>query len=274
MGLAMALVVGAVVLSPARAHAMAAAPVDDADGLALAVKVDPEMLQGEAHRGWVEARGREVLERRPGALQPGDRILVELAGTTRNYRVEIRVLLQGEPLASQPEPFVCKGSSDELLALVETAIDDAVDRLIEARKAEQAEQERQAEERVEQDREAQAKADEAARRKLAETPYRPARLGLGGAVAMGLGGALVVSGAVVTSRGAVPSGNDLLGSIDFRPPGYALLGVGSAVLMAGLAVLVVDVVRCKKDRAACGERGPLRRRSVQSAQIAQGVLRW
>ena len=100
--LVVALTVGAAGLRPASVHAAAAFPVDADPGTALEVEVDPQMLQGQAHRGWVEARAREVLERRPGAVEAGDRIVVKLAGTSRDYHVEVRVLRGGEP----PRPAV------------------------------------------------------------------------------------------------------------------------------------------------------------------------
>jgi hypothetical protein len=274
MALTTSIAVGLVGLGPSRTHARTTYVVEPgpADADALAVEIDPEMLQGEAHRGWVQERAHAVLERRAEALEPGDRIVVELAGTSRAYRVEIRVLRAGEPLAEQPEPFQCNGSSDELLAMVETAVDDAVDRLVAARQAEvdaEAAREREAEAAAARERETKAEA-ERKRQALAAKPYRPAPLGLAGAVAIGLGGVMVVGGAILTARGEIPSSNDLLGPTDFRPPGYALLGMGSAVLATGVALLVVDVVRCKKDRVACGERG-LRR----AARSAQGIaVRW
>jgi len=266
--LVVALTVGAVGLHPASVHATTALPIGAVFDPTLEVKVDPQMLQGQAHRGWVEARAREVLERRPGAVEAGDRIVVELAGTIRDYRVEIRVLRGSELLASQPEPFVCKGSSDELLEQVGIAIDDAVDRLIEARRLEQAERER-----VEREWAASEEAaEEAARQRLAATRYQPGRLGVAGAVTLGLGDVVVVAGAIVTARGVVPATNDLLELNDFRPPGYVLLGVGSVVLVTGLGMLVADAVRCKKDRVRCGQRGSLLQRA---ARASRGVtLRW
>lgn len=271
--LVLVLTVGPAGLRPASVHAATAFPVDADPGTALEVEVDPQMLQGQAHRGWIEARAREVLERRPGAVEAGDRIVVKLAGTSRDYHVEVRVLRGGEPLASQPEPFVCKGSSDELLTQVAAAVDDAVDRIIEARRLAQAERERQAREAAERERAAREQAAaEAERQTLAARPYRPARLGVAGAVTLGLGGAVVVAGAVMTARGVVQPPNDLLEHNDFRPPGYALLGVGSVVLATGLGLLVVDVVRCKKDRVKCGQRDPLLQRAARASRGA--VLRW
>lgn len=254
-------VVGATGPRLAEARAAVAFPAESAESPTLTVVVDPDMLQSDAHRSWVETRAREVLERRPRALDPEDRIEVSLAGTTRNYQLSVRVLQRGQPLAEQPEPLVIKGSSDDLLAAVETAIDDAVDRLIDARKAEErAARARVDEEREERERTRESEAEEARRRELAERPYRPTRLGVAGAIAMGLGGAMVLSGAIVTARGRVDWGNDLINDVDYRPPGHALLAVGSAVLATGLTMLVVDVVQCKRDRVKCGERGRFSRR--------------
>jgi hypothetical protein len=266
--LVMALTVGAAGLCPASVHAITAFTIEAAASPVLEVEVDPKMLQGKAHRSWVEARAGAVLERRAGAVEAGDHIVVALAGTSYDYRVEIRVLRGGEPLASQPEPFVCEGSSEELLLQVEVAVDDAVDRLIEARQREQTEREQAERERVARERAAK---EEEERRLLAARPYRPGGLGLAGAVTLGLGSAAVVAGAIVTARGVV-SPNDLLEPLDFHPPGYALLGAGSVVLVTGLGMLVADVVRCKKDRVKCGQRGPLLQRAARASRGV--VLRW
>jgi hypothetical protein len=257
------------------AQAAMAFPVDRAEGPSLTVDVDPEMLQSEAHRGWVEARAREVLERRPRALEPDDHIEIGLAGTNRNYHLVVRVLRHGQPIAEQPDPIACKGSSDDLLVAVEAAVDDAVDRLIQAHKAEEravVQAVLAAEEQAEREREARATTEKDRRRELAAKPYRPARLGLAGAVATGLGSALVVSGAILAARGRVDWGNDFIRDVDYRPPGYALLAVGSTVLATGITMLVVDVVRCERNREKCGERGRFSRRMAWGSRRA-GV-RW
>lgn len=273
--IATALAMGTVWPCATEADAAMAFPVDRVGGPSLTVEVDPEMLQAEAHRGWVEAHAREVLQRRPRALEASDHIEVGLAGTNRNYQLVVRVLRRGQPLAEQPDPIACKGSSDELLVAVEAAVDDAVDRLIEARKAEEravVQAGLAAEEQAEREREARAAAEEARRRELAAKPYRPARLGLAGAVATGLGSAVVLSGAIMAGRGRVDWGNDLINDVDYGPPGHALLAVGSTVLATGIAMLVVDAVRCKKDRVKCGERGWSSRRMAWGSRRA-GV-RW
>jgi hypothetical protein len=273
--IATALTLGTVWPCAIEAQAAIAFPVDRVGGASLTVEVDTEMPQADAHRGWVEASARNVLERRPRALEADDHIEVKLAGTNRNYQLTVRVLRGEQPLAEQPEPIACKGSTDELLVAVDAAVDDAVDRLIEARKAEAqavVQAELEAEEQAERDREARAAADEARRQKLAARRYRPARLGLAGAVAAGFGSAMVLSGAIVTGRGLVGSGNDFIEPTNYRPPGYALLAVGSAMLATGIAMLVVDVVRCEKNRVKCGERVRFSRRMAWSSRGA-GV-RW
>lgn len=258
-------------LSSSAANGSASSIAAPAADERLTVEVDPRMFQAEAHRGWVEEQARTVLDRRASDLEDGDGIVVDLAGMSRDYRVTIRVLRHGEPLAEQPETFECRGSTDELLALVEVGVEQAVDRLIEARTREQAERERQARERAERERTAQAELMR--RNALATKPYRPAMLGLMGAVTAGLGGGLMVSGALVSAKGIEPSGNDLLSATDFRPPGYALLGVGAAVLTTGVVLLVTDVVRCKRDRVVCGERGPLLERMAGPRQSRGWVAR-
>jgi len=80
-----------------------------------------------------------------------------------------------------------------------------------------------------------------------------------GAAALGLG--LVVAGGVELGRGRVYSEatsrpTERTG-FDHRPPGAALLGVGGAVLMAGVALLAVDLIRIKNRRRQQAVAHPL-----------------
>ena len=84
------------------------------------------------------------------------------------------------------------------------------------------------------------------------------RTPLGGLGKAGIG--LMVGGAVVLVGGAVLTAmgekQDLSADVEntestnFRPPGYALLGVGGAVLITGAVLLTVDRVRAKKKSTA------------------------
>lgn len=257
-------------------HAMGAGPAESAADSVLEVTVDAETSRRELIRGWAQERSLQVFARRPTALEEGDRIEVEISGQSRDYRVVLRLLRHGKAIPDQPPPLRCSGAYDELLALVETAVDDAMDRLIAAHQAEVVGRQYLTEERFERHDTAQKEAEAERRREALEAePYRPAALGALGAVSMVLGGGAVVGGAILTARGQLESQNDLLGPTDIRTPGIVLLGVGSALIVAGIGMLAADVVRCNKDRVACGERGPRRRTARRVELNLRGVaLRW
>ncbi len=75
------------------------------------------------------------------------------------------------------------------------------------------------------------------------------RLGKAGIGLMVGGAAVLVGGAVLTAMGekedSAPGNPQRLDAKDFRPPGYALLGVGGAVLVTGVLLLAVDRIKAK-----------------------------
>lgn len=238
---------------PARARVAADAP-------ALEVKVDPQMFQRDAHRAWIEERGRTVLERRTPKLEPGEHIVVELAGDAYDYVVTVQAYRDGVLLPDQPAPFEHDGTTDELLDRVAVAIDAAASHLVSSREA--GEPPAGPEPTIRPPEPAREPSPPGAM----PTPRRPLRLRIPGAIATGLGGAMLVSGAVLTARGEQPARNDLLLDRDLRPPGIALLGAGATVLLTGVALLVADEVRCRKQRGACSDRRPAPRRMAWSTR--------
>lgn len=73
-------------------------------------------------------------------------------------------------------------------------------------------------------------------------------LGIGGAVAIGVGAATVMPGVILAVREDTQTGdteNDVTKQ-STRTPGYVLIGVGAAVLVTGVALLVTDRMRAKK----------------------------
>ena len=94
---------------------------------------------------------------------------------------------------------------------------------------------------------------------------KPKPIGALGGVGIGVAvlgvGALVVGG-VELGRGKiyddVPTGSKLNSSfVDHRPVGGALLGAGAVVLAAGVTMVIVDVVRAKKQRKSAAIAVPL-----------------
>lgn len=80
-------------------------------------------------------------------------------------------------------------------------------------------------------------------------------MGWGGVAALGLGVASVATGGAFLGIGERRPDDDKSQIRDFRPSGYGLLGVGGALVITGVALIVVDRVRAK-------------RRSGQSAAVA------
>ena len=216
------------------------ARLEPASTPALEVRVEPVTLDAELDRARVEERAHAVLERQAARLEPGERIVVDLAVDGSGYRVLVRAFRNGAPLAEQPAPFDHHGSSDALLIRVEARIEGAIHRLVAAREPTLRKSEQGAE----------GQSDEPKRRRF--------RLRIPGALAAGLGASMVAGGALMTSGTAQPPGNDLL----LRPPGFVLMGAGAALLVTGVSLLVVDGVRCRRHRAACSDMRPTLRQTT------------
>lgn len=263
---AWAVVLAAVLLGPPSARVSAApadaaaAPVEPAAlPAALEVRVEPATLDSELDRVRVEQRGRAVLDRRAVGLEPGERIVVDLAGEAGGYRVIVRAFRHGVPVAHEPASFEHDGTIDELLDRAAVAIDDAADRLI-------AERERvalAARPPAPMTRKQAQDDAEGGERPVAEpTPRRRFRLRIPGAVAAGLGASMMAGGTILTARGQQPPGDSLLTPEDLLPPGAALLGAGAAFLATGVTLLVIDAVRCRRHPvASCEDQRPTLRPS-------------
>ena len=225
----------------------------------VVVSTEDGMLMGDDHRDWVEMKASRVLDELP-PLSDGDHIVVEVGGVVGQYKLAVTPYHDGQPVVELRDPFDCPCTTEELLNKVAEQVEVAVEEL-----AKLAEAERDAaalEERQRERREAaaawrrQQEADRARREMLSARRYRPKTLGWGGILASGLGGGLLVGGIVLTARAHGPAtGSDMLDAADLRPGGYALMGIGGAVLATGLGLLIVDYVRCQKDRVKCGQRG-------------------
>ena len=237
------------------APARAAAPAVDPP--ALEVRVEPETLDTELDRVRVEQRGQTVLERRVEGLEPGERIVVDLAADARGYHVIVRAFRYGIPVAHEPASFEHEGSIDELLDRAAVAVDDAADRLV-------AERERIARAAFvpeptprQQARPTNPGDDEWQRPVTEPPPRRRFRLRIPGAIAAGLGASMMAGGAVLLGNGRQAPGSGLLAPEDLLPPAITLLGAGAAFLVTGATLLVVDGVRCRRHPAAsCMDQRP------------------
>lgn len=230
---------------PPEPHAEQADPL----GQGLVVRVDDAVPEGESIRHWVEQRGYEELGRRGRALSERDLIRVAVRGGPFDYQISLQVRRHGQDLPKQPEPLVCECGSDEMLDRVGEAIGVAAEQLelaaVAEREAERATVAAQAEaECKEQTQEAMTavtQAEEEPRR------YRPTPLGGIGLVGLGLGTGLFVGGVslATAARDSEPWGRGA----------KAMVGIGSAMLLGGLTMLVIDVARCERGSAKCERWG-------------------
>lgn len=217
------------------------------------VKVDPAASDAETTRGWVESRAAAVLAGLERPLDEGSLVRIVVRGGAFDYRIKLVLLRNGSWLAPehQPQEIVCACGSKEMLEQVAAAIEAGARTLSEA---------------VEHEREAAAKAEAAAReeeelrRQEAEraaaaeqqpAPYKPSALGRAGIGVLGAGGVLTISGVVMALQPPQVVHGWGAHERDWLSPGAAAIGIGATAMVAGLTVLIVDVVRCRRDRARC-----------------------
>lgn len=218
------------------------------EALGVAITIHPSVSDAKATHNWVEDRASMVVHDRP--LAEGDLIQLVVHGGPFDYRISVVLLRQGRVVAPahQPPEFVCECGSNEMLDRLGSAIEAAAHTL-----AELAQREREALARAEAEAEAKAREEEERQRREADlaareqqkTPYQSTKLGRAGIGALGIGGVAMISGIIVTTQPdqTPPASN----------PGYVVLGIGTAAMVGGLAVLIVDIVRCRRDRARCGK---------------------
>jgi hypothetical protein len=220
---------------------------------ALVVEVDPATLDADPLRARVLDEGTKTLARRPEALGPEDEIRVRVEGQTFDYRIIVELRHRGRALAEQPEPSTCQCSSSELLSAVAAAIDDGAHRLQEAAAAETQNSTSTAADRGPTEQAAPAQPTVRVR------PERSDRLWVAGVVLTSIGAATSVAGTTMALVGPQPVESHGFIQRDWRPPGYALIGVGAAMLVGGVTMLVVDELRCRR-RGRCRSQGGIDRR--------------
>jgi hypothetical protein len=273
----MVVVLGALVvaLQSRGATASVAAPTIDDSGLpdplgqGLVVRVSDDVPEGETIRGWVEARGREVLERRRIALGSTDLIRVAVRGSTYDYRIKLQVRRNGRNLPEQPDPVICACGSEEMLVQVGAAIDAAAEQLAVAAAAERAAKQSAAaasehdvvrvatpeteatvaDEDTARGTAQMRRADGRDERFVRSDRYRPTAVGVAGLAVLSTGAALLAGGIGMTA--SERSSEERLSQ-----GGLALVGIGSTTVLTGMTMMLVDVVRCRRVPDRCrGHRG-------------------
>jgi len=246
--LALALVVG---LGLASGRAWAHAPEEPAAAATtngVEVTVEASFTNGATVLGWIEERAARTLEALEPKLADGDRIRIIVRGGAYDYRISLELLRRGTvlPAAHQPSEIACACSSDEMLDTVAKGIEAAVRTLDELAKQERAEAEAAAERRRREEEQRRQEAERKRQEAERAAGYRPSKLGRTGIGIFGLGGLVVVTGGIIAAR--PPQTQNDRGSL-----GYGVLATGVAAAVSGLTVLLVDVVRCRRNPSRCGD---------------------
>lgn len=207
--------------APAGGPVRAELVIDAVLGDASTVVVDRVRVRGEAL-----LRKREVLPARDGG-DPQIRIRIEPIGEEPGYRCEFGAYRNGSVIPSSDGVSLCKLCTEaELVDHVEAAIDRVVPKL---------------------------PAEPPAPRVTPTPPTTPTRraplssLGKAGIGVAVTGVAATIVGAVVVSRPTQTRDSGVeREQTDFRRPGIAVLGIGLAAMVAGLALVAVDRHRAKR----------------------------
>ncbi|MCH9687155.1 MAG: hypothetical protein K0V04_37310 [Deltaproteobacteria bacterium] len=194
------------------------------------VLVDPSIDDAALLPQW-------VTERNTGAAAAIDLpdheqwIVVEIQGATYQYQVTATPMRDGERVGPAVEQVACECNSNELLELVDRQISSAVAVF-------------------------RANPVVVEEEPVIEPPppkeYRPFTvLGIGGMAAAGLGVGGVVAGATMIGIGDRSPSDAAHLDRQLRSPGTGVLVTGGVLLLAGVAVLVTDIVQCKQEHPRC-----------------------
>ena len=222
----------------------------------LRVTVAPAIDDATLLPGWIGERNSRVGEQVPSFEGHEQWIEVEISGETYDYRVLVRPMRDGAPLEPASTVARCECNSEKLLELVDERIAVAIEQLQAAPSKEEATEPEPT---------------------TAPTPPPPERrrisgLGIGGIVVAGLGVSAIGGGAVMAAVGPRPVSDATSVERSWRFPGLITLGMGSAALAAGVSMLVVDVIQCRKPDppSRCEARGKQSRLDVGPSFEANG----
>jgi hypothetical protein len=159
-----------------------------------------------------------------------------------NFEYAIRVVLDpSKSLDNAPVLKTCRGCmTDQLVEATMEAVRKAIERK-EARELKMPDPE------PEPEPEQPAPPADDSPRDTGPTPSRGlGPMGWGGVAALAVGVASVATGGAFLGLGERRPADDKSQFRDFRPSGYGLLGVGGALVITGVALIVVDRVRAKR----------------------------
>ena len=233
----------------ARAAVSTHAPVDAADDAPreepgmLRVTVASEIVDADLIPGWIAERNSRINEQVPSFEEHEQWIAVDVAGATYDYRITVIPMRDGVAVGAKPPPAACACNSEKLLMLIDEQIARAVEQLQTA-PIEPEPEIAPIEPLVESETTSEPE----------PPPSPPDRrrisgLGITGAIATSLGASAVVGGVVMMAMKSDVLPDAILTERYLRYPGGITLAAGGAVLAAGVTMLVVDVIQCRKSDA-------------------------
>jgi hypothetical protein len=248
--------------------AIRAEPVAAPTTEGIEVKVEESFTNAATIRGWIEERASRTREQLEPKLAEGDLVRIVVRGGAFDYHISLELLREGKALAAehQPSEIACACSSDEMLETVAKAVEAGVRTLDESAKREREEAEAAAERQRRADEQRRLEAERKHQEAERGAGYRPSKLGRTGIGILGVGGLVVVTGGIIAARPPQPLEYTPSLVRDWSPLGYAVLGTGAAAVATGLTMLVVDVVRCRRDPVRC--RNPVMSWITRPALIA------
>lgn len=220
------------------------------------VVVDAAVTNAATTRGWIEERAARALAALEPPLAAGDLVRIEVRGGPFDYRISLALLRNGAaiPAEDQPGELECACSSDEMLEAVAAAIEDAARKLAEVAERERKAAEEEAQRRREAEEEEARRREDERKRREAELAagYRPSKLGYAGVGTLLTGTAFTIGGIVMMRQRPQLVNQWQAHERDWTIPGRTLLGIGVTAMTTGLTILIVDAVRCRRDRSRCG----------------------
>lgn len=229
-----------------------APPPPPAPVAGVEVLVADSISDADTIRGWVEERAAIVLDRLERRLERGEVIRIDVRGRAFAYAITVVLVRNGQVLdgEQQPPPFACECGSQELLERIGEAVEAGAKVLGEVAEREREEAEAEAERQRQEELRRQEAERAAAEQRRAR--YQPSRLGRAGIGVLGVGGVVTLSGIIMAVQSPQEVSMRQVSHRDWAPPGYAVIGIGATAMATGIAVLIVDVVRCRKHRERCG----------------------
>lgn len=237
----------------------AAAPAAVADRV-LRVEVAEGIENAADMPGWIAERNPDLAQEIAEAPGRERWIAVEIEGEYLDFRYRVVPMRDGQAVGEEGEWLTCSCSNDDLLAKIDEGIATAVEEL-------QAPVDSRGEVSPTQEPRSSSAQREPTYRKMTV-------VGTAGIVVGAVGVGAVGAGAVLMGLGERVPGDYLHLERDYRPPGVAFLVGGGLALGAGVAMLVTDLVQCRRRHRRClvEDKDPAAAGAARSRSIA--IVPW